>query len=562
MKYLHKIVRRYTSFMPHFLHIIVVFCFALFALWLMFHTFSYNTKTHQMLMVPKVWSDFGAQIPLIRSFSLGNNWPPQYPLFSGQPIRYHFLFYFLVGLLEKMGFRIDWALNLPSAAGFFLLLTGIYLIAHELFHNKAVGILSAVFFLFNGNFSFIEFFRKHPLSITSFQDIISNTDFVSFAPWGKGDISAFWNLNIFTNQRHLALAFAGAILFVYLCLKIQKWRVVQQLPLALLSGCIIGIYPFFHQPTMIIFAVIMAVYFLFFPKLRIFLLCVGALTASLALPQLLFLTKGPKTLGWYPGYLIHDSLTIPHFLSYWLQNIGLHSLLIPAGFILASKYAKKTLLPLFFIFLVANLFRFSIEVAASHKFFNFALLMGNMFSAYLVVEYFRAIPFFRPKILLTPIFALIGSLLVISLVFSGIIDFTAVANDQYGTLNDLGANKTANWIAQNTPPEAIILNSTYFFHPASLAGRKIFMGWPYFAWSAGYDTYKRLDDMKSMYMATSMDTLCPMLKNNHITYVAYETRDTIQELKLTPTLFDQNFTLVYKNTDDSFRLYQTPGICL
>src|SRR5688572_8586263 len=79
----------------------------LFSFFLMFHTFSYDTRTHTMSMASKVWSDFGAHIPLIRSFSYGANWdrlltgqPIESPLFPGEPIRYHFGFYALVGALE------------------------------------------------------------------------------------------------------------------------------------------------------------------------------------------------------------------------------------------------------------------------------------------------------------------------------------------------------------------------------------------------------------------------------------------------------------------------------
>ena len=83
----------------------------------MFSTFSYEKGV--MEISSKAWSDFANHIPLIRSFSLGNNFPPQYPLFAGPPIRYHFLFYAFAGFLEKTGIRIDYALNIPSILGFF-----------------------------------------------------------------------------------------------------------------------------------------------------------------------------------------------------------------------------------------------------------------------------------------------------------------------------------------------------------------------------------------------------------------------------------------------------------
>ena len=114
----------------------------LFSFWLMFHTFSYNAKTNSMMIAYKAWSDFGSHIPLVRSFSMGDNFnrlirgkAPEYPLFPGEPIRYHFLFYAFVGLLERLGLRIDWALNIPSALGFFFLMVMIWTLAEQLFKD-------------------------------------------------------------------------------------------------------------------------------------------------------------------------------------------------------------------------------------------------------------------------------------------------------------------------------------------------------------------------------------------------------------------------------------------
>ncbi|WP_460315410.1 hypothetical protein, partial [Staphylococcus aureus] len=74
-----------------------------FSFWLMFHTFSYDGQTHSIQVAYKLWSDFGAHIPMIRSFSMGGNLSRffagtvQYPIFPGEPIRYHYLFFMLVG---------------------------------------------------------------------------------------------------------------------------------------------------------------------------------------------------------------------------------------------------------------------------------------------------------------------------------------------------------------------------------------------------------------------------------------------------------------------------------
>src|SRR3989344_5595347 len=163
----------------------------LFSFWLMFHTFSYDARNNTIHIGRTLWSDFGAHIPLIRSFSMGDNFTlllkgkPEYPIYPGEPIRYHFLFYALVGLLERLGLGIDWALNIPSALGFFFLLFFIFAIVKKLFTDIRVAVLSVIFFLFNGSLAFLRFFALHPLSKNILYDIRNASAFPAAAPWGR-----------------------------------------------------------------------------------------------------------------------------------------------------------------------------------------------------------------------------------------------------------------------------------------------------------------------------------------------------------------------------------------
>src|SRR4030042_4690578 len=104
MGYLKHLLEKYK------IELFILFITFLFSTWLMFATFSYDNG--DMKIATKAWSDFANHIPLIRSFSFGNNFPSQFPLFSGPPIKYHFIFYAFAGLLEKLGLTIDYALNI------------------------------------------------------------------------------------------------------------------------------------------------------------------------------------------------------------------------------------------------------------------------------------------------------------------------------------------------------------------------------------------------------------------------------------------------------------------
>src|SRR3989344_1328537 len=208
MGHLKQLLKNYK------IELLILFISLLFSTWLMFATFSYDNG--DMKIATKAWSDFANHIPLIRSFSYGDNFPPQFPLFSGPPIKYHFIFYTFAALLEKLGLTIDYALNIPSILGFSFLILMIYLLAKEIFKSVGVGILSILLFLFHGSLDFINFLSKYPLSQKTLSQIIHNTRFISFGPYDGNIISAFWNLNIYTNQRHLGLSYGLSLFIIYL----------------------------------------------------------------------------------------------------------------------------------------------------------------------------------------------------------------------------------------------------------------------------------------------------------------------------------------------------------
>jgi len=182
----------------------------------MWHTCSYDNTRHTIEIASKAWSDFGAHIPLIRYFSKGPLLKLESPLFPGEKIKYHYGFYLLVGLLERAGLRIDVALNLPSSIGFAGYIIMATLLAKLLFDDKRIMTLTPIFLLFNGTLSFLKLFNMNNYQSVSLSSIIHADRFLSFGPWSGDIVTAFWNWNIFTNQRHLAASYALALILIYL----------------------------------------------------------------------------------------------------------------------------------------------------------------------------------------------------------------------------------------------------------------------------------------------------------------------------------------------------------
>lgn len=531
------------------IEIALVIFLLLFSSWLMFSTFSY--KAGSMLIASKAWSDFASTIPLIRSFSLGSNFPPQYPLFPGEPIHYHFLFYLLVGILEKIGIRIDYSLNILSTLGFFSLLIMIYLLAKKLFHSKFVGILSIILFLFNGSLSFLEFFKTHPLSSSTLNDVILNKTFPSFGPYDGRIVSAFWNLNIYTNQRHLAGAFTISLFITYLFLiPIFKNRKVN-FKINILLGIVLGFFFYFHLAVFMTTGIIIAVLGILFSQLRIPTLIIILIAGIVALPQYLYLRSGTATfkLFFSPGYLTSFNLTFFSFIKYWVYNLGLHSILIPIGFIFAPKTVKKIFIPFLLFFLIGNSLQFSPEIAGNHKFFNYFMLVGMMFSSFALVKIWGEKKFLKPVVIVLFFF----------LILSGIIDFFPIYNDSKITLSDYPINKDVRWIKDNTPSSSVFLNSQYLYDPASLAGRKIFLGWPYFSWSAGYDTLIRDNLRKSLLNSTSFNLFCTEVLKNKINYVELNKENT--EFPINYSFFEKNFREIYVNQENIYKIYDIKKKC-
>ena len=78
-----------------------------------------------------------------------------------------------------------------------------------------------------------------------------------------------------------------------------------------------------------------------------------------------------------------------------------------------------------------------------------------------------------------------------------------------------------DWLNKNTTPREIFLTDRFVTHPILMAGRRVFYGWPYYAWSAGYDASKRDRVYTELFENRDPWKVYRLLKENGIKYVAY-----------------------------------------
>lgn len=147
------------------------------------------------------------------------------------------------------------------------------------------------------------------------------------------------------------------------------------------------------------------------------------------------------------------------------------------------------------------------------------------------------------------------------LTLSGIIDFFVIVNDQKIPVPDIPRNEIATWIEKNTPKNAIFLNSSYLYHPASIAGRSIFLGWPYFPWSAGYKE-NRMPIMRKMYESKDPQIFCPILEKYRISYITVEAVSGNPDLPtIDPAYFLSIASPQYQNANQTYLIFPSSSLC-
>ncbi|MDH4467188.1 MAG: glycosyltransferase [Bacteriovoracaceae bacterium] len=475
--------------------LLFVFCY------LMFHqSFHQNKNGIQFDVLDKVSSDFSSHLPLIRSFSLGKNENPiEYPLFSGAPIRYHYLFYWIVGKLEAAGLRLDIALNFLSALGFFLMLVAVYYLSKRLTNSGLWAKLSLLFVFSNPTLSWWYYLKSKNFSMSlAWSDLPRLNSFIGFAPWKNDNlIAAFWSLNIFLNQRHLSFAIGIWGLFILYQFWPGKlwWH-------SLVWGIIIGMMYEFHKSVLIMFAITLVIYFIFLPeKERRSIFLMGIVSFIVLLIQYVQHPQGgAESIGFHFGYLIDPPVTVVKFIQYWWENLGISLFTIIFGFFLLNKKEKIYFLPLFLIFIFAMSVQLTIEPAANHKFFNAYYMMGIP----LTVLFWQKIVKLTIHRRYLKFLALITFLLHFP---SGIVDYMPLNGQTYQSLPNLRLMGAYEYFLK-TPRDSVVINNDLLYSPASLAGRKIAMGWPYFAWSMGYDLRTRIEELKRVYTYYNVKHIC------------------------------------------------------
>ncbi len=499
-------------------------------------SFSYDPHNKQFLIASNLYQDFGAHIPFMRYLTFGKNYIPEIPFFGGSGLTYHFMFDFYAGILEYLGLRLDYAINLISTLSFVSFASVMVTFGYRFFKSRAVGVVAIIFMILNSDLSIMNLIGKYGLSFAS---IYHNNTYPVGNILGLVINENFLNINVLLNQRHLIFALASLILICSsLFASKGKLNGIQTIFL----GTIIGLMVFWHVSVSICIFILLFSFGLFFKDLRGVIVRVLLVALVVSAPQFYYIKlHSDNNIVFMPGFMIAKSLSAKNFILFWIWNLGFSIPVVIFGFLAGNNHQRKFFLCFLPIFIVANLFQFSKDMFDNHKFFNVWIVSLNMLAAYGVWSIFNRQNY---RFVVIP--------LVLLLTVSGFLHLVVVKNDVYARITDYKFSSTFSWINKNTKSEEILLTNGEIYDPLSIAGAKIFLGRPRYIYLYGGDPGVRMFDESLVFSGTNKKAIFSVLKSSKIRYIViYKTGFATNAQKVNTAFMNDNFLKIYENSEST-----------
>lgn len=537
---------------------------ALFLIWIMFYVFFIRDRV--LYSGFTVYGDYAPHTAMMRSFSLGNNFPTQYPHFGGEDVKYHFMFQFLVGNLEFLGLRLDVAYNLVSVLALLGFLMLLYSLAKRITGSGKTGILTVVFFFFRSALTFFRFVWEHVQAGDLLSTLRDNTEFIGYTVnenWG------LWNFNVYLNQRHLAfgLLIISLVIWMYLdwveagcgheekgllwirnrCLTWEAWK-CRSVERALAAGLLIGLTAFWNGAAVIGGLLILMGFAVFSDGKLDYLITALVSVLFSVLQSKIFIWGSAVETSFQWGFIVEDK-SLGGILWYLLQMSGIFFLGAVFLIFVQKKRSQKAVLisclfPLIFAFCIS----LTPDVTVNHKYIMISY-------AFLAIFWAEAVTSLMRKKIPVKILAVV---LCISLTITGVYDMWIIFRNN-GPGHRVSVNldsELTEWLAENLDHKDLILTPEYSISEVTMSGVMMYLGWPYYAWSAGYDTYGRAEKAREIYTSQDKETVRRLVQQEKITYILFEEGMTFEGEYGVEDTIKAMYPRVYQSEDRRIRIYE------
>ena len=535
-----------------------------FITYMMFYVF--YIKDGVMYAGLTVCSDYAPHTAMMRSFSLGNNFPTQYPHFGGADVKYHFMFQFLAGNLEYLGLRLDLAYNLLSIGSLLGFLMLLYELALRITGRMCCGIWTIILFFFRSGMAFWRFLWEHLQAGDLLTVLQENTAFIGYTEnenWG------LWNFNVYLNQRHLAFGLLLVTLALYLFMDWleagisheekglqwlgkrftapETWK-CRQPEKALFMGLFLGLGAFWNGAA-VIGGLLILMGFAIFSDGKLDYLITALVTVFFSFLQTKIFIRG-SAMGFqlYLGFLAEEKTPwgVVKYL-FWMGGIFFLGLLGLVVFLRrkGSVLAVSFLIPTIFAFTILM----TVDINVNHKYIMISYAFLGILWAWAVCSLWRG------KV----IKKILAVVLAVCLTVTGVYDFVVILKGNgYGHRIAINMNSELTaWLAENLDKNDLLLTPEYSINEVTMSGVMMYMGWPYYAWSAGYDTYYRAAQAVTIYTTFDSELLKNLVKQEKITYILYEEDSQFEGQDCREDVIAENYELVYENPGGSIRIYKT-----
>lgn len=413
---------------------VIILLTAVVSAFLMFYT--YRIDHGSLINGYSTFSDLSPHTAMVSSFGKGFNFPTQYMHFSGDGIKYHFLFYFLAGMLEYLGFPIDYALNIPSILAMVCAMILLGLLASLLSGRRLAFALSPVLVFLRSSLNVFIHIRNLVADGETIPGaiglIMQESAWYEATPYDNWGI---WAINVYPNQRHLMLGVAVILLCIILfipfvrrlCISVMSagsfggvfkailfsrnaWLPRKNDPLSggtvALFTCLLMIaMPYFHGSCLIALLLVLFGMALV-SESRLLHLMVAVCAVCSSYIQTLALSGGASNvinLKFAPGFLFSEDTTVinANTLLQWGQYLitvtgaTLILAILCNVILLFHDIIKKKPVYRFFLMLAflnplifAFMFQVTLEMLANHKFIQVTLILADAFVAIFLANLF------------------------------------------------------------------------------------------------------------------------------------------------------------------------------
>lgn len=513
-----------------------------------------------------VYGDYAPHTAMMRSFSQGNNFPTQYPHFGGEDVKYHFMFQFLCGNLEYLGLPLDWAYNVPSILSLMGFLMLLYLLAVRITGKTSCGVLTGILFFFRSGTAFFAYVLEHIKSGDLLEALAENTSFIGYTlneNWG------LWNFNVYLNQRHLAfgLLVISAAVWIYMdwleaglaheerglvwlkgrLFSRTAWK-SRNLETALLLGMFLGLLAFWNGAALIGGLLILMGFGIFSDgKLDYAVTAAAAVFFSL-LQSRIFIRGQAMSPKLQFGFLAEEK-TLWGVIVYLFLMSGVFFLGLGVLAVFCDRKGRVIL----FSFLFPAIFAFTVsltpDINVNHKYIMISYAFLAIFWADALCRLFR-------RGIGGKITAVILSL---CLTVTGIYDFAIIlrGNGPGRRVSVKAESGVTDWLSENLGKNDLLLTPQYSMNEVTMSGVMMYCGWPYYAWSAGYDTNYRAAQAVTIYTTADREELKETVEKERITYILFEEGMEFEQRECREDVIRSVYPEVFESEDRRIRIYET-----